>query len=80
MKPRPRAYWHEKLEGLPDLENLDENGQKRLLEQSCSPSLSQCENMMYVRCVPIKGQQSTVEQLETTWQETRLNQEAIAMS
>lgn len=48
VKPRPCSDWHEKLEGLPDLENLDENRQRKRLVKSSTLSLRQYDGNLVI--------------------------------
>lgn len=48
VKPRPRSDWHEKLEGLPDLENLDENRLRKQLVKSSTLSLRQYDGNLVI--------------------------------
>lgn len=48
VKPRPRSDWHEKLEGLPDLENLDENRPRKQLVKSSTLSLRQYDGNLVI--------------------------------
>lgn len=48
MKTCPSSDWHEKLEGLPELENLGKNRQKQQFVKSSTRSLRQCDGNLVI--------------------------------